>query len=300
MRGIHYESPVASAQVKSCVLLAGLYAEGETSVTEPVRTRDHTEIALRELGADIKVERRRVVVQGGIPLAAKNLVVPGDISSAAFFLVAATIAKDAELVIANVGLNPTRTALLDFLNAIGARIKIMQVESVNGELIGNLQVTNARTKGGEISGALAAALIDEIPVLAILGALSEEGLVVKDAGELRVKETDRIATVAENLSRMGVNVETRPDGMAIPGKQRLHAAQLTHSGIIVWQWRLRWRRSPPTALVKYGIRKRRRYRILNSTRRCVTLLISRALSQRLVHTAEPSPSRWEGVTGRSA
>jgi 3-phosphoshikimate 1-carboxyvinyltransferase len=230
LHGIHYESPVASAQVKSCVLLAGLYADGETAVIEPVRTRDHTEIALRQLGADIKVERRRVVVHGGTPLSAKNLVVPGDISSAAFFLVAATIAKDAELVIANVGLNPTRTALLDFMNSIGARIKIMQVESVNGELIGNLQVTDARTKGGEISGALAAALIDEIPVLSILGALSEEGLVVKDAAELRVKETDRIATVAENLGRMGVNVETRPDGLAIPGKQKLHAAQLDSFG----------------------------------------------------------------------
>jgi 3-phosphoshikimate 1-carboxyvinyltransferase len=224
LHGIRYEPPVASAQVKSCVLLAGLYAEGETSVSEPIRTRDHTEIALRELGADIQIERRCVTVRGGVPLQAKNLVVPGDISSAAFFLVAATIARNAELVIANVGLNPTRTALLDFLTSAGASIKILQVDSSNGELIGNLQVTSSKPKGGEISGELSAALIDEIPVLSILGALSENGLVVRDAAELRVKETDRIATVVENLGRMGVKVETRPDGFTVPGKQKLHAA----------------------------------------------------------------------------
>lgn len=230
LHGVRYEPPVASAQVKSCVLLAGLYAEGETSVLEPIRTRDHTEIALRELGADIRIERRHVVVRGGVPLQAKNLVVPGDISSAAFFLVAATIARNSELVIANVGLNPTRTALLDFLASAGAEIKILQVDSVNGELIGNLQVTSSKPKGGEISGELSAALIDEIPVLSILGALSENGLVVRDAAELRVKETDRIATVAENLGRMGVKVETRPDGLAIPGKQKLHAAAIDSYG----------------------------------------------------------------------
>jgi len=230
LHGISYEPPVASAQVKSCVLLAGLYAEGETSVSEPIRTRDHTEIALRELGADIRIERRSVTVRGGVPLQAKNLVVPGDISSAAFFLVAAIIARNAELVIANVGLNPTRAALLDFLASAGASIKILQVDSSNGELIGNLQVTGSKPKGGEISGELSAALIDEIPVLSILGALSENGLVVRDAAELRVKETDRIATVAGNLGRMGVKVETRPDGFTVPGKQKLHAAAIDSYG----------------------------------------------------------------------
>jgi 3-phosphoshikimate 1-carboxyvinyltransferase len=230
LRGIHYESPVASAQVKSCVLLAGLYAEGATSVTEPVRTRDHTEIALRELGAEIKVERRTVTVKGGVPLRAANLVVPGDLSSAAFFLVAALIVKEADLVIANVGLNPTRTALLDFLKSIGASLNILQVESVNGELIGNIQVKTSRVRGGVISGALTAALIDEIPVLAVLGAVSEEGLKVTDASELRVKETDRIATVADNLNRMGVKVETTSDGLVVPGRQRFHAAECDSFG----------------------------------------------------------------------
>jgi 3-phosphoshikimate 1-carboxyvinyltransferase len=230
LRGIRYESPVASAQVKSCVLLAGLYAEGETSVTEPVRTRDHTEIALRELGAEIKVERRRVTVKGGVPLKSANLVVPGDLSSAAFFLVAALIVKEADLVIANVGLNPTRTALLDFLKSIGASINILQVESVNGELIGNIQVKSSRVRGGDISGELTAALIDEIPVLAVLGAISEQGLKVTGASELRVKETDRIATVADNLGRMGVTVETTPDGLVVPGRQRFRAAECDSFG----------------------------------------------------------------------
>jgi 3-phosphoshikimate 1-carboxyvinyltransferase len=230
LHGMHYESPVASAQVKSCVLLAGLYAKGETSVTEPVRTRDHTEIALRELGADIQVERRTVTVKGGVQLNPANLVVPGDLSSAAFFLVAALIVKEGDLVIANVGLNPTRTALLDFLKSIGASIDILQVESANGELIGNVRVKSSRVRGGVISGALTAALIDEIPVLAVLGAASENGLKVTDASELRVKETDRIATVADNLGRMGVQVETTADGLVVPGRQRFRAAECDSFG----------------------------------------------------------------------
>jgi 3-phosphoshikimate 1-carboxyvinyltransferase len=230
LRSITYEPRVASAQVKSCVLLAGLYADGETTVNEPIRTRDHTEIALRQLGAEISVARRAVSVKGGFPLHAANLVVPGDLSSAAFFLVAALIVKEADLVIANVGLNPTRTALLDFLNSIGASVKVLQVESVNGELIGNLQVKTSKIRGGTISGEMTAALIDEIPVLSVLGAVSEEGLVVSDAAELRVKETDRIATVAENLKRMGVQVETKAEGLRIPGRQRFHAAELNSFG----------------------------------------------------------------------
>jgi 3-phosphoshikimate 1-carboxyvinyltransferase len=230
LKSIAYEPPVASAQVKSCVLLAGLYAEGETTVSEPIRTRDHTEIALRELGADISVQRRTVKVRGGTPLRAANLIVPGDLSSAAFFIVAALLVKDADLVIANVGLNPTRTALLDFLKSMGACVNILQVESVNGELIGNLQVKSSRVHGGTISGDLTAALIDEIPVLSVLGAVSDHGLVVTDAAELRVKETDRIATVADNLKRMGILVETKPDGLVIPGGQRFRAAELDSFG----------------------------------------------------------------------
>jgi 3-phosphoshikimate 1-carboxyvinyltransferase len=230
LHAITYQPPVASAQVKSCVLLAGLYAEGETTVREPIQTRDHTEIALRELGADITVGRREVRVRGGVPLQAKPLVVPGDISSAAFFLVAALIVRESDLVIANVGLNPTRTALLDFLKSIGASVKVLNVESANGELIGNIQVKSSRIRGGVIQREMTAALIDEIPVLAVLGATSEDGLVVKDAAELRVKETDRIQTVADNLQRMGVKVVVHQDGLEIPGKQTLHAAELDSYG----------------------------------------------------------------------
>lgn len=230
LTGIDYPLPVASAQVKSCVLLAGLYAEGETIVREPIRTRDHTEIALRELGADLELAGNVVKVRGGEPLHGKNLIVPGDLSSAAFFLVAALMAKEADLVIANVGLNPTRTALLDFLVGAGAQIKILNLEQVNGELIGTLQVKTSKMRGGAIQGAVTAALIDEIPVLSILGAVSEHGLVVKDAGELRVKETDRIATVAENLQRMGIAVTVHTDGFEIPGKQQFQAAELDSFG----------------------------------------------------------------------
>lgn len=230
LRSIDYQSPVPSAQVKSCVLLAGLYANGETVVRETTATRDHTEIALSELGADITIQPRVVRINGGSALSAKRLVVPGDISSAAFFLVAALIMRDAELTITNVGLNPTRTALLDFLRSIGAPIKVLHIEQINGELIGNLQIKASRVRGGVIEGAMTAALIDEIPVLSVLGALSEEGLIVRDAAELRVKETDRIYTIAENLRRMGVSVTTTPDGLQIPGRQKLHPAEINSYG----------------------------------------------------------------------
>jgi 3-phosphoshikimate 1-carboxyvinyltransferase len=230
LHGIDYSLPVASAQVKSCVLLAGLYAGGETVVRESVRTRDHTEIALRELGADIRSAGGSIHVTGGAPLSGRDLIVPGDLSSAAFFLVAALVVPEAELVITNVGLNPTRTALLDFLLASGASIKILNVEQVAGELIGTLQVRRSRIRGGVIEGPLAAALIDEIPVLAVLGATSEAGLVVKDAAELRVKETDRIATIAENLRRMGVAVDVAADGFTVPGKQSFQPAELDSFG----------------------------------------------------------------------
>ena len=230
LQAIDYRLPVASAQVKSCVLLAGLYANGETIVRESTATRDHTEIALSELGADITIEPRVVRVSGGAKLSARRLVVPGDISSAAFFLVAALIVREADLTISNVGLNPTRTALLDFLRSIGAPIKVLHIEQINGELIGNLQIKTSRIRGGVIQGATTAALIDEIPILSVLGALSEEGLIVRDAAELRVKETDRIETIADNLRRMGATVITTPDGLEIPGRQKLHPAEIASHG----------------------------------------------------------------------
>jgi 3-phosphoshikimate 1-carboxyvinyltransferase len=235
LRAIDYALPVASAQVKSCVLLAGLYAAGETIVREPIVTRDHTEIALQELGADITIEPRVVRLRGGAmlsgkSLSGKSLFVPGDLSSASFFLVAALIAREADLIITNVGLNPTRTALLDVLRGMGANIKLLHIEQANGELIGNLQIRTSRVRGGIIEGAITAAVIDEIPVLSVLGAMSEEGLIVRNASELRVKETDRIETIAENLRRMQITINTTPDGFEIPGRQKFRAAQIQSRG----------------------------------------------------------------------
>jgi 3-phosphoshikimate 1-carboxyvinyltransferase len=230
LHAIDYELPVASAQVKSCILLAGLYAEGETVVREPVTTRDHTELALRELGAEIVVEPRMARIRGGARLKGRALVVPGDLSSAAFFIIAALMLRDADVTIANVGLNPTRTALLDVLRGMGASIKVLHIEQINGELIGTLQVRSSRIRGGSIEGATTAALIDEIPILAVLGAVSEGGLTVRDAGELRVKETDRIETIAQNLQRMSIAVEASDDGLVIPGKQKFRAAEIHTCG----------------------------------------------------------------------
>ena len=225
-----YTLPVASAQVKTCVLFGGLFAEGETVVREPVRSRDHTEIALKEFGADLTVKQRVITLQGRAKLSGREVVVPSDLSGAAFFLVAALIVPGSSLSIHGVGLNPTRSALLDFLLSIGANIKILRIEVLNGEPIGDIQVQYAPVKGGVIEGDMAAALIDEIPVLAVLGAVSEEGLLIKDAAELRIKETDRIATVVENFSRMGIHVEATPDGMHVPGKQRFKAANFDSFG----------------------------------------------------------------------
>jgi 3-phosphoshikimate 1-carboxyvinyltransferase len=230
LRAIDYTLPVPSAQVKTCVLFAGLFAEGETTVTEPIRSRDHTEIALREFGAEIELARQKITVAGRPRLEGRELVVPSDLSSAAFFLVAALLVPGSQLSILGVGLNPTRSALLDFLVGMGARIRVPNLESQNGELIGDLAVEYSELRGGTIDGGLTAALIDEIPVLAVLGAVTEEGLRVRDAGELRIKETDRIRTVVDNLQRMGVEAEELPDGMVIPGRQKFRAATLDSSG----------------------------------------------------------------------
>jgi 3-phosphoshikimate 1-carboxyvinyltransferase len=230
LRPIDYAMPVASAQVKTCVLLAGLYANGRTTVTEPMRSRDHTEIALREFGADVRVERRTITLVGRPRLTARELVVPSDLSSAAFFIVAALLVPGSELTIRGVGLNPTRSALLDFLTGMGADIRIPNLESRNGELVGDIVVRHSELRGGMIGGALTAALIDEIPVLAVLGAATERGIVVRDAAELRIKETDRISTVVENLRRAGIAAEESPDGMTIPGRTKFRAAEFASYG----------------------------------------------------------------------
>jgi 3-phosphoshikimate 1-carboxyvinyltransferase len=230
LHGIDYQLPMASAQVKSCILLAGLFAQGDTTVREPVRTRDHTEIALKEFGAEIEIEKRTIRLRAGARLSGRELVAPGDLSSACFFLVAALLVKESSLVIHGVGLNPTRSALLDFLVSMGAKITVLEVHQVGGELIGDLRVQASAVTGGVVEGAMTAALIDEIPALAVLGAASSSGLTVRDAGELRVKETDRIATIEAGFRQMGVKIETNPEGFHVPGRQSFHAAQIDSAG----------------------------------------------------------------------
>src|ERR1700722_1263013 len=230
LRPIHYDLPVPSAQVKTCVLFAGLFAEGETVVVEPICSRDHTEIALREFGADLTVARGQITLQGRPQLTGREVVVPWDFSSAAFFIAAALLVPGSHLTIRGVGLNPTRSALLDLLVGMGAKIRIPQLESENGELIGEIVVEYSELRGGTVSGAITAALIDEIPVLAVLGAASRDGLTVKDASELRIKETDRIKTIVENLRRLGVETEEFPDGLKVPGRQTFRAAEFDSFG----------------------------------------------------------------------
>jgi 3-phosphoshikimate 1-carboxyvinyltransferase len=230
LQPIRYELPVASAQVKSAVLLAGLYAEGETEVVEPVATRDHTEIALEQMGADIGRHRRTIAVRGRARLAGKRLYVPGDISSAAFFMVAGLLVPESNLIIHNVGLNPTRTAILDVLTAMGGRVKVINVEVLNGELLGDLHVEPGKLRGGEIPPERVAGLIDELPVLSVLGTQTEEGLTYHGAAELRVKESDRLAVVAENLRRMGAEVEEFADGLRVAGRQKLRGAEIETHG----------------------------------------------------------------------
>lgn len=230
LRAITYQPPMASAQVKSAVLFAGLYADGVTTVSEPVKTRDHSELALRAFGADITVKGSTITMPGRPSLRGLDLTVPGDLSSAAFFLVAAMLFPDSSLTLMNVGVNPTRAALIDFLASMGAKIRILDVKHSGGEMLGDLLVQPGPIKGGIIEKAVAAALIDEIPVLAVLGAKSENGLLVRDAKELRVKETDRIQTVVGNLRRMGVAVEEFEDGFHVQGKQSFQAASFDSFG----------------------------------------------------------------------
>jgi 3-phosphoshikimate 1-carboxyvinyltransferase len=223
---IRYEMPVASAQVKSAILLAGLFAEGETQVVEKLPTRDHTEIALEQMGADIGRHQHTIAVRGRARLEGKKFYVPGDISSAAFFIAAGLIVPKSNLVLHNVGLNPTRSALLDALVAMGGRVKVVNMEMLNGELLGDLHVESSRLAGGEIPETLVPGLIDELPVLSVLGTQTEQGLSFRGAAELRVKESDRLAAVAENLRRMGAEVEEFPDGLGVSGRQKLRGAEI--------------------------------------------------------------------------
>ena len=230
LRAIQYKPEVASAQVKTCVLFAGLFADGDTLVEEPIRTRDHGEVALHAFGAQVERSGNAARICGGQKLHAIEAHVPGDLSSAAFFLCAAALFPGSQLSLPGILMNPTRARLLDILMQMGLKITVGQLEQHHGELIGTIQAQGGSWKGGTISGADTAALIDEIPVLAATASYSENGLEVRDAKELRVKESDRIASVATNLRKMGAEVQERPDGLRIPGGQRLHGAELDSFG----------------------------------------------------------------------
>jgi 3-phosphoshikimate 1-carboxyvinyltransferase len=222
LRGIDFEAPIASAQVKTAVLFAGLQAEGTTTLAEKVRTRDHSEHALRAFGAELLRQDGRLSIAGGQKLKAIDATVPGDMSSAAFFLCASLLFEDSNLVLDSLGMNPTRATLLDVIAAMGGVVKVLDVAEQHGEMVGTIQVNRGRSlKGIEIAGELAAQLIDEIPVLAAIAPYTEGGVKIRDARELRVKESDRIALVVKNLRAMGAEVTEHEDGMDIPGGQRL-------------------------------------------------------------------------------
>jgi 3-phosphoshikimate 1-carboxyvinyltransferase len=230
LKAIDYKLPVASAQVKTSLLFAGLFAEGTTRVEEPIQTRDHGELALQAFGARVEPQMREVSIEGGQKLQGIAATVPGDISSAAFFLCAAGLFPDSQLVVPGLLLNPTRARLLDFLIGLGLRISMSDLQEQHGELVGSLQVEGGALKGARVSGGDAAALIDEIPVLAAIAPYTSDGIEIRDARELRVKESDRIASVATNLRLMGAEVEEFDDGLRIPGGQKLHGASLDSFG----------------------------------------------------------------------
>ena len=232
LSAIDYTTPVPSAQVKSCVLLAGLQTAGNTTVRESLRTRDHSELALRAFGAELTRSIDSVTLSGPQALRAIEAAVPGDISSAAFFLCAAALFPGSGLLLDGIGLNPTRATLLDVLTALGARIAVLQIQESHSELVGTVQITTDPQGLGStaISGALAAQLIDELPVLAAIGPYTSGGIRIRDAKELRVKESDRIALVARNLRAMGAEVEEFEDGLDVPGGQTLHGAVIDSGG----------------------------------------------------------------------
>lgn len=230
LKAIDYKMPLASAQVKTAILFAGLYASGETGVEEPLRTRDHGELALKAFGAEVRRSGNEVKVIGRQELHGIEATLPGDISSAAFFLCATALFPESRLTISNLLMNPTRSRLLDILILMGARISVTQLEQHHEELVGSIQAEGGRLQDVVISGGETAALIDEIPVIAAIAPYTEQGIEIRDAQELRVKESDRIAVVAKNLRAMGAEVEETEDGLKIPGGQKLRGAEIQSCG----------------------------------------------------------------------
>jgi 3-phosphoshikimate 1-carboxyvinyltransferase len=216
---IHYYSPIASAQVKSCILLAGLLTAGKTTVTEPALSRDHSERMLRAFGAELEIESNThsVTITGPASIQGQKIVVPGDISSAAFWLIATAIVPGSELSIENVGINPTRTGILEVLERMGAHITLENQRTVTGEPVADLQVRASQLKGCSIGGDLIPRLVDEIPILAVAAVFAEGTTIIQDAAELRVKESDRLAVIASELNKMGAHITELPDGLEIRG-----------------------------------------------------------------------------------
>lgn len=226
LKGIHYNSPVASAQVKSCVLLAGLYADGETSVTEPYLSRNHTELMLQYFGGSVKTEGTTSTVVPEPELIGQKVIVPGDISSAAYFICAALMVPNSELLIKNVGINPTRAGILEVCKAMGANIELLNVCDVKGEPSADLLVRSSSLHGTIVGGEIIPTLIDELPIIAVLAACAEGETIIKDAQELKVKESNRIDVMVENLTKMGVDVTATDDGMIIRGGNPLKGATI--------------------------------------------------------------------------
>jgi len=227
---ISYDSPIASAQVKSAILLAGLYAEGETTVREPHLSRDHSERMLNWFGADVRPFAGGVSVAGRPRLVARDMLIPGDISSATFFLVAGLITPGAELLVKNVGLNPSRSGAIDILRAMGGQLELIDEREQSGEPVADILVRYSHLKGIEIGGEVVPRAIDEFPVLSVAAALAEGTTTIRDAEELRVKETDRIAAMASELGKLGVDITPTPDGMIINGCERLQGGAVNSHG----------------------------------------------------------------------
>jgi 3-phosphoshikimate 1-carboxyvinyltransferase len=224
LHGIRYQLPVASAQVKSAILLAGLFAQGDTTIEEPAFSRDHTERLLKAMGGKIEIEGRRITVSPS-PLSAVDLHIPGDLSSAAFWLVAGAIHPHAEIKIWNAGINPTRSGVIDVLRTMGADLRVESERMEGGEPVANISIRSSSLVGAHVAGELVPRLIDEVPVLAVAACVAEGTTVIRDAKELRVKEADRIATTVEELSKFGAEIEELPDGMVIQGGKRLRGAE---------------------------------------------------------------------------
>jgi|ERR1051326_2937747 3-phosphoshikimate 1-carboxyvinyltransferase len=230
LNALDFTMPVASAQVKSAVLLAGLQARGSTKVHEPVPSRNHTEVALAEFGAHIKNDLNLIAIEGGHELQGKEFTVPGDLSSAAFLIAAALVVPDSKLRLTAVGLNPTRTGFISLLEEVRARISLSQLSVINGEPAGDITVETSELAGMDIDGPWIPNIIDEIPMLAVLGTRTTKGIRIRDAAELRTKESDRIRAVAKNLRALGAEVEEYPDGLFVPGPQRLRSGVIDSFG----------------------------------------------------------------------